>query len=423
MTAKDSGYIRRFLKGVQAGPFRFLVPGAAVAAVTAMVVSGYTPLQYQPAQAEAQAQKASADLGKQVKVSEDGKASAGKGGKVHSTPAVSSSAELADGTYTGYDRCAEDDIFDYYVAVDVTIKGGKVAKVSNVRGTGTGNKGSANLGTYDTINDTYLEWAADGRGSQTGVLAQIRADAAKGTITSDIDAVSGATYSSKSVLRAYYDALAKAAEASGSKSKVEIPSAKSVAKEGSETSSSSSSGTHVEADLPADDGTVTYRDGTYTAYAICEDTENPSAYKPYYIGATIEVKDGKVTTLSDAFGDAKGVVDPKYLYDPAENLYYLNRAKNGYGISGKHPGVVKQVNTALATGSLPTGIDTISGATYSSLSIFTAFANAVKLAQADATDDAGAVDAADETGTDADASADGESTDGAGGASGEEAVQ
>ena len=285
---------------------------------------------------------------------------------------ISSKTRFADGTYTGYAECAEEDTFDYYLALDVTVKGGKVTNISNVRGSATGNKGDKRKAPYSASdNDSYLKKAA------AGVTPQLLSDAKSGIVSKNIDTVSGATYSSQSILSAYYDALEKAAAAAGSKEKA-AAAGKKPAVSGIGGSSGASSAS--PATIAIDSAPATYADGTYTAYAFCEDTGNASAFGAYYLGVTISVKGGNVA-VEKIFGDEEGVVDPSYVYDAGENLRYLNRAINGYGISGKHPGLLKQITDQIAAGTVAGSYDTISGATYSSKSIIEAYAKALDAAK------------------------------------------
>ena len=298
---------------------------------------------------------------------------------------VDESATLADGTYVGYDRCREEDdgdvIFDYYLKVTITVKGGKVTNVVvDNKGYSTGNAGSTKLGAYDSVNDPYLKLAINGNSSYTGVLSQVKSRIAAGKSVAGIDVVSGATYSCNSIVNAYYDALKKAAAAAGKT--VEQP-ADSSGSAGSDTSGDSGStsggsssgstgdqGTSGSGDSGDSSSDVdpeksifgTFPDGSYTGYALCQDTKNKGAYSPYYLGVTVAAKDGAITEVTSVFGDADGTVDSSYRYDAAENKYYLERARDGYGISGKHPGVMKQLNTYLSAGTEVGSIDTISGA-------------------------------------------------------------
>ncbi len=282
-------------------------------------------------------------------------------------------ANFADGTWTGYDECVEEGIFDYYLALDVTIKNGKVTGISNVRGSATGNKGDAKKAPYSASdNDSYIAMAVDGNSSTKGVVSQIVSEGKKGAISTSIDVVSGATFSSNSILDAYYDALKKAAKAAGSDSSV--PSGGN----SDNTSNADKEPTPIVPDVEIDEN-AEYADGEYTAYAFCEN--NPSStWQSYYIGVTIAVSSGEVS-IKDIFGDTEYAASPDYFYDAGENRYYLDRAIKGYGLRTK--GVKTQIENGLAEGTVFGTYNTISGATYSSAAIIEAYGLALEMAIAE----------------------------------------
>ena len=125
---------------------------------------------------------------------------------------------LLDGEYTSYTYCADEKNPDayqpYYLAVTIRVEQGAVAEIVDVYGTGSGEKDAAELGEYDTKNDTYLDWAAWGRTirsehlTYTGVADQI--ESAHYQRVESYDVVSGATYSSAAVAKGYNAALDKA---------------------------------------------------------------------------------------------------------------------------------------------------------------------------------------------------------------------
>lgn len=122
------------------------------------------------------------------------------------------------------------------------------------------------------------------------------------------------------------------------------------------------------------DGAAKLADGTWTGYAACGQG-NPDGWKPYYVTATIEVSDGKVTALSGFAGSSTGNAgDARLSWDAAENQRYLTQA-----VSGSR-GVKAQIEAALALGSTEVSVDAVSGATYSSVSAYNAYADAVNKA-------------------------------------------
>lgn len=283
---------------------------------------------------------------------------------------------LADGAWVGYAACGVGNTENwkpYYVATTIKVKKGKVVKISKIIGTSTGDKSDKKLSWDAAENQTYLTWALEGRtrGSVTykGVRAQLDAAIAKGKTPTGIDAVSGATYSSEAVYHSYFAALKKSAAAAGSK--VEEPESDSVEKPTPPPASPEPEAPEV----PVVDEDLAIPDGVYEGYALCEDKDAPTAYAPYYIFVEMEASGGRITTIRNVYGDAEGKVDPAYVYDAHENASYLNKAILGAGLFSK--GVKAQIQEKLDAGETVEGIDAISGATWSSRSIFEAYVRAV----------------------------------------------
>lgn len=306
------------------------------------------------------------------------------------------SGALADGTWTGYASCGQgndEDWSPYYVAVTLRVSGGKVVGIDSVSGSATGDSGDAQLLWNASENQKYLDWAISGRTrgatKYAGVVSQITAMLPAGTSLGNIDAVSGATYSSTSIVKAYYAALRKSAAAAGSsvQEPADGPDAGSSTDSGGSGDSVDSGGGDGDAgqtnpDDPAiePDKPAKMVNGTYTGYGWCEDPDRIDEWNPYYVVLSIEVEDGAIVEISDVYGDAEGIVDPKYLYEP-ENIPYLDRAING---TSRKPGVVRQLSSKLDSGSSAAGIDTLSSATFSSRAIVDAFVDAARQAEATA---------------------------------------
>lgn len=313
--------------------------------------------------------------------------------------------ELADGMWTGYAACGVGNTEGwkpYYVATTVKVKKGKVSKISKIVGTSAGDKGDKKLSWDAAENQTYLTWALEGRtrGSVTykGVRAQLDAAIAAGKTPTSIDAVSGATYSSEAAYHSYFAALKKSAAAAGSK--VEEPESGSVEKPAPPTAPPEPEAPEV----PVVDEELVIPDGVYEGYALCEDKDAPTAYAPYYIFVEIEASGGRITTVRNVYGDAEGKVDSRYRYDAHKNASYLNKAILGAGLFSK--GVKAQIQEKLDAGEAVEGIDAISGATWSSRSIFEAYvkavAAAIEAAQAAANPEAPAPDESPSSPTDPD---------------------
>lgn len=369
---------------VRESPLWFVAPALVLCGGVAVAAHSYEPLvfdasQYQTATAHADELDQAVDA---KKIEKKSKSSSKKEAAAAAQAAAASSAskaaqlakaKLADGSFTGFSRCTQDEVFDYYLRLTIKVKGGKVVDISDVCGSGTGDAGDKSLGAYDSINDSYIAKA------KSGVLTQLSAAGKAGKTPSSIDTVSGATYSSSSMLEAYLDALGKSAAAAGSKA--DKPKKDTVKKDDGKGDNTPTTDPDEPAtpDDPAtpDEPELDYGTGQWTAYALCKNTRLPSAYTPYYIGVTVTTLDGKVSAIDSIFGDELGVTDPDVLYDEAENKYYLDRALEGYGISGKHPGVKTQLDALIASGKADGKVDTVSGATYSSRAILEAYRAAI----------------------------------------------
>ena len=317
---------------------------------------------------------------------------------VQTAAAPTSTAKLADGSWTGYAVCGQgnaDGWKPYYVAVTILVQGGKVARISDVQGTSQADTGGA-LAWDLAENQTYLTWAASGRNGSVGVQSQINAALSSGRSVSNIDVVSGATYSSVAIYNAYANAVAKAASAGATEaaaaSESAVPSQMTVEEATANASSSSSASTSSKdssasskAKKVKDDSSAsevaakTLADGTWTGYAACGEG-NDEEWNPYYVRVRVVVKNGKVQSVDAVAGTSTGEAGSKQLnWSEAENGAYLNWAANGRTRGGvAYEGVLAQINASLGKGSYPSSIDTVSGATYSSEAIFSAFYAALK---------------------------------------------
>lgn len=124
------------------------------------------------------------------------------------------------------------------------------------------------------------------------------------------------------------------------------------------------------------------KDGTYTGSALCG-LGNDEDWAPYYVIVQIQVEDGKVARILDISGDEEGAVDAQYVYDSAENSLYLSRAIKGTG--GRFSkGAQDQIEAFIESGDATGGVDTVSGSTFSVLSIVQAYNKAVAEAVAQA---------------------------------------
>lgn len=113
-----------------------------------------------------------------------------------STPSV----YYKDGIYSGTALCSPDyadEFYAYNLSLKVTVSGNRITAITDLEGSGN---------RYDSSNSFYFNYAADGSGSGDGVVPQIilKQDTAK------IDAVSGATCSSKAIISAVEQAISEA---------------------------------------------------------------------------------------------------------------------------------------------------------------------------------------------------------------------
>lgn len=213
-------------------------------------------------------------------------------------------SEYEDGIYYG-----TADGFGGEIGVEVTIKKGKIAKIS--------------VKSAPDETPKYLDKAK-------GVIPKIIKAGSP-----DVDTVSGATYSSTGIINAVRKALIKAAkktEEGGS--------------EGGEGDPGEGGG-----DDPGESGAARFEDGTYTGSGWCDDGEE--FY--YEINVMIRVEEGKISRVSASKGEDESD-------SPEDNDFYLSWAVNGRTRSGQfYPGLPAQIVSSQGA-----DVDTISGATYSS---------------------------------------------------------
>lgn len=214
-----------------------------------------------------------------------------------STPTTSVPAGgYKDGTYQGSGTG-----FGGTITVQVTISGGKIAAIDILSASGE-------TGSYFA--------------SAKGVISKMISGQ-----TPNVDAVSGATYSSNGIIQAVQNALSKAANTSVSVTST--PTAKPTPKPTS---------------IPKPSGNVTYKDGTYSAEA--EGFDGP-------VKVTITIKNGKITKITNTNTDTKE---------------YFSKAW-----AKIQPAILKKQGVY--------GVDTVSGATFSSNGILEAAQKALAKAE------------------------------------------
>ena len=196
--------------------------------------------------------------------------------------------------------------------------------------------------------------------------------------STSVDTVSGATYSSKGILAAIEDALAKskAAKTEESAGGEESPSTPGGSTQAPGTEPENPSAPDASGGSGADAEKPNYLDGEYTAAVKCENEKNPSAFEPYYLMLTVVVKDGEVSEIKDIHGSAEGLEgdSPLGVYDD-ENDEYIDRSVNGYTRRGVfYRGVLAQLledNVSAAK------VTVVSSATYSSKAFAMAYEKAL----------------------------------------------
>jgi uncharacterized protein with FMN-binding domain len=120
-------------------------------------------------------------------------------------PALPDQSGYADGTYTASALCTDDDLFSYTIGVTLTIEGGCITQVSVEK--------TADQSDDPEANDTYLSYAIQGRTRKSVWYPGIPAQIVDRQSADGVDAVSGATYSSRAVGEAAQAALNQAKEA------------------------------------------------------------------------------------------------------------------------------------------------------------------------------------------------------------------
>ena len=237
--------------------------------------------------------------GKTKALPEKSAAASGQGQGTTTTPTTSvPEGGYKDGTYQGSGTG-----FGGTITVEVTISGGKIASITILSAAG----------------ETASYFA-----SAQGVISRIISGQ-----TPNVDAVSGATYSSNGIIQAVQNALAKAGNNTATKP------VKTNKKNDKKTNT-----TTKPVEIPKPSGNIAYKDGTYTAEA---DGFNGS------VKVTVTIKNGKITNISNSNTDTKE---------------YFNKAWS-------------RIQSAILKKQAVYGVDTVSGATFSSNGILEAVQKAL----------------------------------------------
>ena len=242
-------------------------------------------------------------------------AAANAGNAAGSAPSVSKVSESGtwkDGTYTGSGKG-----FGGTISVKVTVKDGKISAIDVTSASGE--------------TASYFSKAK-------GIIPKMISGQ-----TTNVDAASGATYSSNGIITAVRNALSKAETGKSSTKKKKKKNKKNKKK-------NSSSDSNNNNNAPAEG----YEDGTYTGSAACSGEQ----FKEYSVTANVTIKNGKISAV-EISSTAKGTNLKQFMSrDEIKNLPSLIVSKNG-----------------------TSGVDAVSGATYSSHAIFNAVNDALSKAK------------------------------------------
>lgn len=236
------------------------------------------------------------------------------GGSAPSVSKVSESGTWKDGTYTGSGKG-----FGGTISVKVTVKDGKISAIDVTSASGE--------------TASYFSKAK-------GIIPKMISGQ-----TTNVDAASGATYSSNGIITAVRNALSKAETGKSSTKKKKKKNKKNKKK-----NSGSDSNNNNNIAAPAEG----YEDGTYTGSAACSGEQ----FKEYSVTANVTIKNGKISAV-EISSTAKGTNLKQFMSrDEVKNLPSLIVSKNG-----------------------TSGVDAVSGATYSSHAIFNAVNDALSKAK------------------------------------------
>lgn len=223
-------------------------------------------------------------------------------------PKKDTSVSYKDGVYEG-----QAEGFDGIVTVKVTIKNGKIKKISNT-----------NTDTPEFFNKAWKT---------------IKSNVISRQSTSEIDTVSGATFSSNGILGALSQALSRADQSGTTDSKEEdiTPTPTAVPDETVTPIPTEIPHPTKTPDNPSDEQPVVklLKDGTYTGSAMGYSGK---------VNITLTIKDGKITEVTNTNSDTRS---------------FFNKAWRSI-----QPKILEKQSTE--------GIDTVSGATFSSMGILDA---------------------------------------------------
>lgn len=216
--------------------------------------------------------------------------------------------------------------------------------------------------------------------------AKVVADNVVTAQSTNVDTVSGATYSSRGILEAIQNALAEAEKATNGSGNNSANNGSGNSSSGNNTNNGTSGnnggsgngtngGNSNSSGNASDDGAVDakptiYANGTYTVIVPCVPDEDED-FEPYNLTANITIQNDRIVSVTDVAGDGDSGND-RYIKWAAEGR------SNLAGMISKVLGLSKEDTTEEKVISL----DTVSRATCSSKSIREACAEALKKAKA-----------------------------------------
>ncbi len=235
-------------------------------------------------------------------------------GSAPSVSKVSESGTWKDGTYTGSGKG-----FGGTISVKVTVKDGKISAIDVTSASGE--------------TASYFSKAK-------GIIPKMISGQ-----TTNVDAASGATYSSNGIITAEEMLFQRRKQGKAVRKKK-----KKNKKNKKKNSGSNSNNNNNNIAAPAEG----YEDGTYTGSAACSGEQ----FKEYSVTANVTIKNGKISAV-EISSTAKGTNLKQFMSrDEIKNLPSLIVSKNG-----------------------TSGVDAVSGATYSSHAIFNAVNDALSKAK------------------------------------------
>jgi uncharacterized protein with FMN-binding domain len=239
-------------------------------------------------------------------------------------------------------------------------------------GTDEGFKGDITVGVV-IKNQTIKEIVITESEDDDAFLSRAKSiiDEVLQTQKTNVDVVSGATFSSNGILGAIKNALAEAKRATEGTTAAEetttIPETTTVAQETTkapETTKSEETTSATEETTKAEVLTV-YKDGTYRGEATCVNTSS-SSWGDYTLSLYVTIVNDKITAITNIKGSGKNYI--------SDNDSYVEKAS--YGTSTKL-GMVAKIIAANST----SGVDAVSRATCSSNAIVVAVNNALTSAK------------------------------------------